>query len=209
MEIIKKSLGQMGTNCYVLWDEKSLEAAVVDPGFEDQRILDIINDKQLNVKYILLTHGHFDHLGGVNQIKEKTGAKVLIHVNDANCLTDPRRNLSILAGMSMELEPADGYLSEKENIIVGDIKIRVIHTPGHSKGGVCLLADKTLISGDTLFNTSIGRTDFVDGDLTELLNAIELKLFMLDDNTEVLPGHGEDTTIGYEKLNNPFLKGRF
>lgn len=209
MEIIKKSLGQMGTNCYVLWDEKSLEAAVIDPGFEDQRIIDVIKQNKLTVKYILLTHGHFDHLGGVNQIRELTGAKVLIHVNDANCLTDPNRNLSILTGMSMELEPADGYLSEKENIIVGDINIRVIHTPGHSKGGICLLAENTLISGDTLFNTSIGRTDFADGDLTELLNAIELKLFMLDDATRVLPGHGEDTTIGYEKKNNPFLKGRF
>lgn len=209
MEIIKKSLGQMGTNCYVLWDEKSLEAAVIDPGFEDQRIVDVITQNNLTVKYILLTHGHFDHLGGVNQIRKLTGAKVLIHANDADCLTDPKRNLSILAGMSMALKPADGYLSEKENINVGDINIRVMHTPGHSKGGVCLLAENTLISGDTLFNTSIGRTDFADGDLTELLNAIEFKLFLLDDAIRVLPGHGDDTTIGYEKKNNPFLKGRF
>lgn len=209
MEVIKKSLGQMGTNCYVIWDEKSMEAAVIDPGFEDQRIADIINDKALKVKYILLTHGHFDHLGGVNQIKGLTGAKVLIHENDRECLTLPERNLSILAGMAMELEPADGYLSEKEEITVGEIKLRIIHTPGHSKGGVCLLAEDTLFAGDTLFNSSIGRTDFADGDLPELLSAIQVKLFILDDATKVLPGHGEDTTIGYEKLNNPFLKGRF
>ncbi|MDD3307005.1 MAG: MBL fold metallo-hydrolase [Acetobacterium sp.] len=209
MEVIKKSLGQMGTNCYVVWDEKTLEAAVIDPGFEDQRISDIINENKLAVKYILLTHGHFDHLGGVNQIKQLTDAKVLIHENDADCLLDPRRNLSVLAGMSMVLEPADGYLKETETISLGEVVIRVIHTPGHSKGGVCLLAENQLFAGDTLFNTSIGRTDFADGDLDELLNGIEAKLFILDDATIVLPGHGENTTIGYEKMNNPFLKGRF
>lgn len=209
MEIIKKSLGQMGTNCYLIWDEKTLEAAVIDPGFEDPQIGAIINENKLNVKYILLTHGHFDHLGGVDQIKQLTGAKVLIHQNDADCLLDPRRNLSVLAGMSMVLEPADGFLKENETIALGTVSIRVIHTPGHSKGGVCLLAEDHLFAGDTLFNTSIGRTDFADGDLKELLNGIETKLFILDDATIVLPGHGENTTIGYEKLNNPFLKGRF
>lgn len=209
MEVIKKSLGQMGTNCYVIWDEKTLEAAVIDPGFEDQRINAIINENKLQVKYILLTHGHFDHLGGVNQIKQLTGAKVLIHQGDADCLTDPRRNLSVLAGLSMVLDPADGFLSENETITLGEIVIRVIHTPGHSKGGICLLAEDQLFAGDTLFNTSIGRTDFADGDLNELLNGISSKLFILDDATTVLPGHGENTTIGYEKTNNPFLKGRF
>jgi len=209
MEVVKKSLGQMGTNCYLIWDEKTLEAAVIDPGFEDQRINDIISENKLKVKYILLTHGHFDHLGGVNQIKQLTAAKVLIHENDADCLLDPRRNLSVLAGMSMVLEPADGFLKENETIALGTVVIRVIHTPGHSKGGVCLLAEDQLFAGDTLFNTSIGRTDFADGDLKELLNGIESKLFILDDATTVLPGHGENTTIGYEKMNNPFLKGRF
>ncbi|MDO9493604.1 MBL fold metallo-hydrolase [Acetobacterium sp.] len=209
MEVIKKSLGQMGTNCYVVWDEKTLEAAVIDPGFEDQRINAIINENKLQVKYILLTHGHFDHLGGVNQIKQLTGAKVLIHQSDADCLLDPSRNLSVLAGMAMVLEPADGFLDEKETITLGEIVIQVIHTPGHSKGGVCLLAEDQLFAGDTLFSTSIGRTDFADGDLKELLNGISSKLFILDDATTVLPGHGENTTIGYEKTNNPFLKGRF
>lgn len=208
MEVIKKSLGQMGTNCYVIWDEITLEAAVVDPGFEDQQICDIIGEHKLKVKYILLTHGHFDHLGGVNQIKQLTGAKVLIHENDAECLLDPRRNLSALAGMAMVLAPADGYLKENEKVTLGETAIQVIHTPGHSKGGVCLLVENQLIAGDTLFNTSIGRTDFADGDLSELLNGIETKLFVLDDDTIVLPGHGGNTTIGYEKMNNPFLKGR-
>lgn len=209
MEIIKKSLGQMGTNCYLIWDEKTLEAAVIDPGYEDPQIGAIINENKLNVKYILLTHGHFDHLGGVDQIKQLTGARVLIHENDADCLLDPRRNLSVLAGMSMVLEPADGFLKENDTIALGTVVIRVIHTPGHSKGGVCLLAEDQLFAGDTLFNTSIGRTDFADGDLKELLNGIETKLFVLDDATIVSPGHGENTTIGYEKMNNPFLKGRF
>lgn len=208
MEIRKLSLGQMGTNCYVLWDENSLEAAVIDPGFEDSRVLEIINQNKLNVKYILLTHGHFDHLGGVNQVKSATGAKVLIHTDDADCLTEPKRNLSVLAGMELELEPADGLLSEGEVINLGKLNIRVIHTPGHSKGGVCFLVGDTLIAGDTLFNTSIGRTDFADGDLSELLGNIVSKIFVLEDDTKVLPGHGENTTIGYEKKHNPFLQGR-
>ncbi|KNZ42169.1 MBL fold metallo-hydrolase [Acetobacterium bakii] len=208
MEIKKLSLGQMGTNCYVLWDEDSLEAAVIDPGFEDNRILDIIEKNKLKVKYILLTHGHFDHLGGVNQVKSATGAKVLIHENDADCLMNPRRNLSVIAGMNLELDPADGFLSENDVISIGKLKLKVIHTPGHSKGGVCFLVEDTLIAGDTLFNTSIGRTDFADGDLAELLGNIATKLFVLDDGVKVLPGHGENTTIGYEKKNNPFLQGR-
>jgi glyoxylase-like metal-dependent hydrolase (beta-lactamase superfamily II) len=209
MKVIKTSLGQMGTNCYVIWDEKSLEAAVIDPGFEDQRIIDIISENGLKVKAILLTHGHFDHLGGVTQIKKLTGAKVFIHENDADCLTHPERNLSILVGMSMKLDPADGFLMENETVNIGSIALKVIHTPGHSKGGVCFFAENLLFAGDTLFNTSIGRTDFADGDLTELLNSIELRLFILNDETAVLPGHGENSTIGYEKEYNPFLKGRF
>lgn len=208
MEVIKKSLGQMGTNCYVLWDEKSGEAAVIDPGFRDQRIVDIINDKKLNVKYILLTHGHFDHLGGVSQIRDLTGAKVLIHRNDADCLTNAGRNLSTLVGMPFDLAAADGYLSEGEDVKIGDLTVQVFHTPGHSKGGVCFLVGDTLFAGDTLFHASIGRTDFADGDLGELLNGIQSKLFVLDDAIKVLPGHGENTTIGYEKACNPFFKGR-
>ncbi|HEY5537735.1 MAG TPA: MBL fold metallo-hydrolase [Acetobacterium sp.] len=208
MEIRKLSLGQMGTNCYVLWDENSLEAAVIDPGAEDRRILDIIEENKLKVEYILLTHGHFDHLGGVNQVKASTGAKVFIHEEDADCLTTPMRNLSVLAGMKLELEPAEGLLSENEAIHLGELNIRVIHTPGHSKGGVCFLVEDTLFAGDTLFNTSIGRTDFADGDLDELLGNISSKIFVLNDDIKVLPGHGENTTVGYEKKHNPFLQGR-
>jgi len=207
METRKLSLGQMGTNCYVLWDEYSKEAAVIDPGFEDARVLEVIAENKLDVKYILLTHGHFDHLGGVNQVKAATGAKVLIHEADADCLTTPMRNLSVLAGMKLELEPADGLLSENEAIHLGDLNIRVIHTPGHSKGGVCFLVGDALFAGDTLFNTSIGRTDFADGDLNELLGNISSKIFVLNDDIKVLPGHGENTTIGYEKKHNPFLQG--
>jgi len=208
MKVIKKSLGQMGTNCYVFWDEKSLEAAVIDPGFEDQRIVEIIEKNKLKVKYILLTHGHFDHIGGVSQIKDLTGAKVLININDADCLTNADRNLSTMIGMPFDLAPADGYLSEGENIQIGDMNVQVFYTPGHSKGGVCFLVGDTLFAGDTLFNTSIGRTDFLDGDLAELLSGVQKKLLVLDDKTKVLPGHGENTTIGYEKTHNPFFKGR-
>lgn len=208
MELVKLSLGMMGTNCYIVWDEKSLEAAVIDPGFKDDRIFKCMHENHLNVKYILLTHGHFDHLGGVDDVKAQTGAKIMIEANDADCLVDPQRNLSVIAGMNLRVSPGDGLLKEGESLFLGEMEIKVIYTPGHSKGGVCFLIEDTLIAGDTLFRASIGRTDFADGDLNELLDNIREKLFILDDHTKVLPGHGENTTIGYERLNNPFLTGR-
>jgi glyoxylase-like metal-dependent hydrolase (beta-lactamase superfamily II) len=205
MEIKKLSLGQIGTNCYVIWDENSKEAAVIDPGFVDQRIMAIINQNMLNVKYILLTHGHFDHIGGVKEIKNLTGAKVFIHEDEKDSLVDPQKNLSYLTGISIAQDPADGFLLDGDELFLGDLKIDVIYTPGHSKGGVSFLAKDTLFSGDALFNTSIGRTDFSGGDPKELLESIRSKLFVLNDAVKVLPGHGENTTIGYEKKYNPFL----
>ncbi|WKY46381.1 MBL fold metallo-hydrolase [Eubacteriaceae bacterium ES3] len=208
MEIEKLSLGSMGTNCYLIWDDNK-NGIIIDPGFMDNRVEEIIKDKDLKIKYIVLTHGHFDHLGGVEHLRKLTQAQVLIHAEDSDCLTNPQRNLSYLAGMNLECGKADGYLVESENLKVGDLDFRIIHTPGHSKGGVSLLINKYLFSGDTLFNTSIGRTDFMDGNLDELLTNIREKLLILPDDTIVYPGHGENTTIGYEKLHNPFLQGRY
>ncbi|MGL4606870.1 MAG: MBL fold metallo-hydrolase [Eubacteriaceae bacterium] len=207
MELEKLSLGVMGTNCYIIWDCDTLEAAVIDPGFEDERIFDCIESNNLKVKYILLTHGHFDHLGGVDRVKERTHGKILIHENDGDCLPKPERNLSVLAGLELKVTPADGFLFDGETLKLGSREIKVIHTPGHSAGGVCFLVEDQLISGDTLFYSSIGRTDFADGDLKEIIKSIRDKIIVLGDEIQVYPGHGENTTIGYERLNNPFLKG--
>ncbi len=204
MEIKKLSLGVMGTNCYLVWDEDR-NGVVIDPGFTDSRIKAIIDEHELTIHYILLTHGHFDHIGAIEKLKKETGAKVLIHENDKACLTDPKRNLSYMAGFDLSGEEADGFLVDGQTLQVGELEFKIIHTPGHSKGGVCLLAGKHLFSGDTLFNTSIGRTDFPDSDINELLAAIRNKLFILADDTLVYPGHGENTTIGYEKRYNPYL----
>ncbi|WKY43006.1 MBL fold metallo-hydrolase [Eubacteriaceae bacterium ES2] len=208
MEIEKLSLGSMGTNCYIVWDEQK-NGVIIDPGFMDSRVEALINSKDLKIAYILLTHGHFDHLGAVENLRQLTGARVLIHRSDSDCLTNAQRNLSYLGGMNLECQKADGYLDEDKSLKVGDLEFKIIHTPGHSKGGVSLLIENHLFSGDTLFNTSIGRTDFMDGDLNELLTNIREKLFVLTDDTIVYPGHGENTTIGYEKLHNPFLQGRY
>lgn len=208
MEIEKLSLGSMGTNCYLVWDDQK-NGVIIDPGFMDSRVEAFINKKQLKIKYILLTHGHFDHLGAVEYLRNLTGAEVLIHKSDSDCLTNAQRNLSYLGGMSLECQKADGSLEEGKELIVGDLVFRVIHTPGHSKGGVSLLIGSHLFSGDTLFNTSIGRTDFMDGDLNVLLTNIREKLLILPGDTIVYPGHGENTTIAYEKLHNPFLQGRY
>lgn len=208
MEIKKLSLGVMGTNCYIVWDENK-NGIIIDPGFTDSRVNTIIKEQSLNIHYILLTHGHFDHIGAVEKLKQETGAKVLIHENDKECLTDPRRNLSFLAGLDLQGQPADAYLVNGQILQVGTLEFKIIHTPGHSKGGICLLANKNLFSGDTLFNTSIGRTDFADSDINELLTAIREKLFILPDDTIVYPGHGENTTIGYEKKHNPYLQRNF
>lgn len=204
MEIKKLSLGTMGTNCYLIWDNDK-NGVIIDPGFTDARINTIINENALTIHYILLTHGHFDHLGGVQKIKNETGAKVLIHENDQDCLTDPKRNLSLMAKIELRLDPADGYLVEGQNLQVGNLEFEILHTPGHSKGGICLLTGKHLFSGDTLFNRSVGRADFPDGDMNELLTSIREKLFILPDDTLVYPGHGENTSIGYERKHNPHL----
>ena len=206
MEIKKLSLGMMGTNCYIVWDEDD-NAVIIDPGFIDSRLKTIIEGKSLKVHYILLTHGHFDHIGAVENLKKETGAKVLIHEEDRDCLIDPNRNLSILAGFDLSVEEADGYLVDGQILQVGNLEFKVLHTPGHSKGGICLFMGEHLFSGDTLFNTSIGRTDFHDGDFKELITAIREKLLILPDVTLVYPGHGENTTIGYEKRHNPYLQG--
>ncbi len=194
----------MGTNCYIVWDENK-NGVIIDPGFIDSRIKTIIDENDLIIHYILLTHGHFDHIGAVEKLKKETGAQVLIHENDKACLTDPKRNLSYLAGLDLSGQEADGFLVDEEILQVGNLSFKIIHTPGHSKGGVCFLINKHLFSGDTLFNSSIGRTDFFDSDMNELIAAIRHKLFVLPDDILVYPGHGENTMIGYEKKHNPYL----
>ncbi len=196
-------LPAFGTNTYLVWDEFSKEAMIIDPADKSQTLLDAV--KGLNLKYIVNTHGHGDHIGGNKFLKENTQAKLAIHELDASMLNDSNQNLSTHWGAQLVSASADIKLKDGDSLQLGNKKIAVIHTPGHSRGGICLLVEDLLFCGDTLFAGSIGRTDLPGGDYATLINAIKTKLLILNGNTKVFPGHGPGTTIEDEKIGNPFV----
>lgn len=199
-------LGALGANCYVIGCEETKEAMVIDPGGNPRGIINLLDQKGYKLKYIVNTHGHIDHIAGNEGLREATGATLAIHKADAEMLTNPMLNLSQMMGKPVAHEPAELLLNEGDVLEVGNIKLKVIHTPGHTKGSICLLAENKLFAGDTLFEGSIGRTDFPGGSFEDLNNAVKTKLFTLPDNTHVYCGHGPITTIGYEKKSNPFIR---
>ena len=201
-----RAVGSMGANCYLFACPESKKAVLIDPGAEGKSIYRWVLEKDLKVEYILLTHGHIDHIGAVDELRELLGdVSVGIHEGDAGMLTNGRQNLSSYFGSELVLKKADFYLQEGQEIHVGKQVLKVIATPGHSPGGVCFLSPEGLFSGDTLFAGSIGRTDFPGGSMNQLLDGVKKKLLVLPENTRVFPGHGEATTIGEEKRDNPFL----
>ena len=198
-------VGSYAVNCYIVGDEKTREAIVVDPGADGKAILAAINKHNLNVKYIILTHAHGDHIGALDVVKAETKAPVLIHQNDEGMLQDKNRNFtSFMGGKAIEMG-ADKFLNDGDVLNIGDIELKIIHTPGHSKGGICILFENVLICGDSLFAGSIGRTDLEGGNYAQLIQAIKDKILVLDDSINVLPGHGPTSTIGRERVSNPFL----
>jgi len=207
MKIISMSVGLLEANCYILYDENSKEAIIIDPGGDGEYILSKIEEEKLNVRYIVLTHGHFDHIGAVGFLKDETGGLVAIHKLDAENLMNGYKNLSYSMGIEMKQTEADLLLEHGSVIEFGDVKCKIIHTPGHSEGSICILAPGIVFTGDTLFRGSIGRTDFPGGNYEVLLKSIAKNLLSLDDNTVVYPGHGLETTIAAEKEVNPFLEG--
>lgn len=203
MEIKVLSLGELSVNCYLLSTEKA--AVVIDPGYLSPKIDLFLENNKNKETLCLLTHGHFDHIGAVSHIKEKFGIKVAIGELDAPALLDDFLNLSGGFGFSVAPTVADFFIKDGEEVKVGDITFKAIHTPGHTVGSMCYFVDDVLFSGDTLFKLSIGRTDFPGGDFNTIINSIN-KLFALSDTTSVFSGHGEKTTIGAEKQYNPFLR---
>ncbi|MDH7576396.1 MAG: MBL fold metallo-hydrolase [Bacillota bacterium] len=200
------AVGPMLANCYLVWCEETKDALVIDPGGEGERILAEIKREQLQVKYIVNTHGHVDHIAANHKVKEGTGAKILVHAEDAPLLTSPNFNLSIYVGTPVKGPAADMLLCEGEEIVVGkQVRLSVLHTPGHTRGGICLNAGEAIFTGDTLFAGSIGRTDFPGGSYQDLLNSIKTKILINDDHVLLYPGHGPTSTVGDERKSNPFL----
>lgn len=197
-------LGYFQTNCYLIGDEKTKECAIVDPGGTPDKVLKRCEELGLKIEYILLTHGHGDHIAGVERIKTKSGAKVLMGKEDEYLVNGGTQELIPIFRNIKPFLP-DGYLREGDIIDVGNLKIEVIETPGHTPGGLCFKIGNILLSGDTLFQGSIGRTDFPKGSFETLINSIKNKLLILNDETKVFPGHGPSTTIEKEKKFNPFL----
>ena len=204
MKIERLALGSYAANCYLVYDENTKDAIIIDPGAAGSQIAKHIQDIGLRAKFIVLTHNHPDHIGGLGEVKAGTGAKVAIHADDAPGL----QRISRFGSAGAAPAPApDVLLKDGDELDVGSLRFHVIHTPGHTQGGICLLIDNYLFSGDTLFNTSIGRSDMPGGNGGQLIEAIFTKLLTLPDDIVVLPGHGPDTTIGAERAGNPFLRG--
>lgn len=206
MELKVYTGGTAGSNSYLAIDSQSKKAFIVDAGIHSSALVEEVKKNGYDVDYLILTHGHGDHIGGVEGYKNDfPNMKVVAHIEEKDMLNSAPMNFSReINGRAIAFD-ADIYVNDGELLQVGDIQLKFIHTPGHTKGGMCILADNVLFSGDTLFCQSIGRTDFPGGSFDEIADSIHSKLFVLPDETDVLPGHMGPTSIGYEKENNFFV----
>ena len=199
-------LGSVSTNCYFVYEEGKSKAIVFDPADRGEHIYRGLKDKGLFVAAILLTHGHFDHIWGVEELKKLSGAKVYAWEKEEKLCKSPKLNISEAAGKACSITP-DVLLKDEEEICIAGLSCKLLATPGHTEGSCCYYfeKDKILLSGDTLFQESVGRTDFPTGSMSRLVRSVREKLLTLPDEVKVYPGHGDVTTIGFEKKNNPFI----
>jgi glyoxylase-like metal-dependent hydrolase (beta-lactamase superfamily II) len=210
MKIDHLILGVYETNCYILRsDDTAEDCLIIDTGLEAGKLINFLNEHKLNPVAVVLTHGHIDHIAGLVALRDRfPDIKVHIHKLDSKMLTDPQTNLSAMSGVAFITKPEDFSLEQQSVIEQAGIKLLVLHTPGHTPGGISLYSEDYGIAfvGDTLFADSIGRTDFPNGSMSQLINSIKEKLFTLPGETKVYPGHGPTTTIAQEKAHNPFLR---
>ncbi|MDO4987505.1 MAG: MBL fold metallo-hydrolase [Synergistes sp.] len=206
MNIKRFPLGALWTNCYIIWDENK-DGFIVDPGGSADEVRDFVALNGIKVHLILLTHGHTDHIGGVCDVRDLAKCGVAVHVEDADCLTNADRNLSSIFDVPFTIKEAEKLLSDGDVLEIGTLKLKVIHTPGHTPGGICVVVsdadESVLISGDTLFARSVGRSDLPGGDEDTLYDSLK-RLVGLPKDMRVLPGHGAETTIGTEERFNPY-----
>jgi len=204
MIIQKIIVGPLESNCYIIADENTKEALIVDPGDEPDYIIDFIKGKKLQVKYIVCTHAHFDHVGAVSDLKQETGAQIVIHRDELDIYKSTREQAA-LWGFELEVLPEpDMLVSEGDLVEIGSLKFVVIHTPGHSPGSICLSGKDILITGDTIFAGSVGRTDLYGGNIGQLKKSFK-RLMSFSEETKILPGHGPETTVGKERKTNLFF----
>jgi glyoxylase-like metal-dependent hydrolase (beta-lactamase superfamily II) len=205
MKIQRITVGPLQSNCYVVYDEQALEALVIDPGDDARLILQSIDSKKLKILYIVCTHAHFDHIGAVAEIREKTGGKIVLHKNEIE-IYEGARDQGALWGFVIEQPPQpDILIDEGDELSVGDITLKVLHTPGHSPGGISLYCEGVVLTGDTVFAGSVGRTDFYGGSIEELKMSFK-RIISLPPETQIFPGHGDLSTVKNEKEFNFFIQ---
>ena len=206
IEIKSMTLGMVATNCYLIINKETKEAILVDPADNALRISNVIEENGCTLKAILLTHGHFDHIMALNDLKKKYNVPVYAHEEEEDVLKQSSLNMSGMVGQIYTTQ-ADIYVKDGEHLKLAGLDVIVLHTPGHTKGGACYYfpEEKVLMSGDTLFHCSIGRTDFPTGSMSQLVRSVKEQLFVLPDDVQVYPGHDSVTSIGYEKQYNPFF----
>ena len=204
--LIGAGLGQMQTNCYIAGNRQTKEALVFDPGDEGYRVMEMLEKEGLELTAVLLTHGHFDHIMGIDGFLSEFDVPVYVHEEDADAMEDPVLNQSSTYTSGYTFDKAL-YLRDRQTLELAGYTFQVIHTPGHTKGGCCyyVASEGVLFSGDTLFQNSVGRTDFVNSSTSDLVHSVREKLFLLPDDTMVYPGHMGETKIGHEKKYNPYV----
>ncbi len=198
-------VGPLAVNCFIIGCDSTREAVIIDPGDETDQILEIVNQKKLKVKYILLTHGHVDHLAAAKSLKAKLDVKLLMHKDDLALVQNAPTQAAMFGLPDPGVPSADQYVEEGDKISVGKLEFKVLHTPGHSPGSVTYFINEKLFVGDLIFSGSIGRTDLPGGSYEQLIQSVKNKIFSQPDSTDIYPGHGPATTVGTEKATNPFF----